>query len=237
MAGLLRGAIEKREMPFGTLERFSKWCDTGGKYVPSMKIAKRISMALFGIVNPRLLDKSDHRVNDYDDLRAQLQARFQPPTPSPDQDVLDPTPDTEETGPAARRPGTRDQLVRDTAVTLEVKRLHDFHCQVCGIRLEVQDCSSAEGTHIRPYAEGAHIHPLGRNGPDRRDNVLCLCPNHHVLFDKGAFSITDDMDFLIRDGLTRDNLGLVGKCRTVREHTTGPEYLRYHREHVFCRGS
>jgi hypothetical protein len=36
--------------------------------------------------------------------------------------------------------------------------------------------------------EAAHIRPLGapHNGPDTLDNTLCLCPNHHVLFDHGG---------------------------------------------------
>jgi putative restriction endonuclease len=29
-------------------------------------------------------------------------------------------------------------------------------------------------------------------GADTLDNILCLCPNHHVLFDLGAFVITED---------------------------------------------
>lgn len=41
---------------------------------------------------------------------------------------------------------------------------------------------------VAPYAEAAHIRALGspHNGPDVIENVLCLCPNHHVLFDNGA---------------------------------------------------
>jgi putative restriction endonuclease len=37
----------------------------------------------------------------------------------------------------------------------------------------------------------AHVRPLGspNDGPDVSGNVLCLCPNHHVLFDKGTIWI------------------------------------------------
>jgi hypothetical protein len=66
------------------------------------------------------------------------------------------------------------RLVRGTAVTRWAKNLYDCTCQVCGARLE-----TASG----PYAEGAHIRPLGRphSGPDVLENVLVLCPNDHVL--------------------------------------------------------
>jgi hypothetical protein len=71
--------------------------------------------------------------------------------------------------PPRRIPSTIDRLVRDTAITLQVKRLHNYCCQVCGLRLE---------TPAGPFAEGAHVHPLGspHNGPDLLGNVLCLCP-------------------------------------------------------------
>jgi len=154
------------------------------------------------------------------------------PTPEDEPDKsVGPTQAPEESGPTLRREQTVLRVVRDNDITRRVKELHEFYCQVCGHRLEFR-----KGEY---YAEGAHIQPLGghHKGPDKEKNVLCLCPNHHVLFDKGAFSINGDMTFLIWDGLTRDGLGLVGKCRTVPEHTIEPECLRYHREHVFGRGS
>lgn len=42
--------------------------------------------------------------------------------------------------------------------------------------------------------EQAHIKPVMRpyNGPDSLNNIICLCPNHHVLFDRGSFSIASD---------------------------------------------
>lgn len=76
------------------------------------------------------------------------------------------------------------RVVRNTRVSQWVNSVYDFTCQVCGIRLELD---------AGAYAEGAHIRPLGapHDGPDRPDNVLCLCPNDHVLFDKGALYISD----------------------------------------------
>ena len=50
---------------------------------------------------------------------------------------------------------------------------------MCGTRIE-----SPSG----PYAEAAHIKPLGRleDGPDVAANILCLCPNHHKLLDSAG---------------------------------------------------
>src|SRR6478672_8334883 len=72
-----------------------------------------------------------------------------------------------------------------------------------------------------PYAEAAHIWPLGRphNGPDELANLLCLCPNHHVLFDNGAFAIADGLELI----------GLPGRLAFVRGHNLSAEHLRFHR--------
>ncbi|WP_329294801.1 HNH endonuclease [Streptomyces sp. NBC_01455] len=42
------------------------------------------------------------------------------------------------------------------------------------------------------YSEGAHIQALGspHNGSDTTDDVLCLCPTCHVMFDGGAIVLT-----------------------------------------------
>lgn len=121
-----------------------------------------------------------------------------------------------EYGPAPRKEATTLRIVRDTAVTRRVKALYDYRCQVCGTRLE-----GAAG----PYAEAAHIRPLGapHHGPDVLANVLCLCPNHHVLFDLSAFGIANSSQLL----------GLPGKLNVHKNHLIGEEFLAYHRAHFY----
>lgn len=114
----------------------------------------------------------------------------------------------------ARREFTTTRVVRDTAMSRRVKEVYDYTCQVCGTRLD---------TPAGPYAEGAHIKPLGipHNGPDVESNILCLCPNHHVLFDDGAITLTDELRVI----------GLIEEKKLTVKHTLGTEYIRYHREH------
>lgn len=104
------------------------------------------------------------------------------------------------------------RIVRETALAREVKKMYDFRCQICGVRLE---------GNAGPYAEAAHIRPLGipHRGPDRLDNLLCLCPNHHVLLDYGAVAIADDLSLL----------GVPGQLTVHAKHCLEPEHLRYHR--------
>ncbi len=111
-----------------------------------------------------------------------------------------------------------ERVIRDSLLAEQIKRAHDYHCQICGDRLALQ-----QGF----YAEGAHIRPLGKphNGPDEPDNLLCLCPNHHVLFDRGAIAIQADLR--VMDTTSETPLDLL---RLAPNHEISPEHLAYHRK-------
>jgi putative restriction endonuclease len=107
---------------------------------------------------------------------------------------------------------TTSRVVRDTRIGRRVKELYDYRCQICGARIETPDGTYAEACHIRPIGSPHH-------GPDRLENVLCLCPNHHVLFDYHAIHISDD--FVVVE---------TGERVTVVEgHEVGRDFLAYHR--------
>lgn len=117
----------------------------------------------------------------------------------------------------ARVMSTVQRVVRSSSVVRTVKEWHEHRCQVCEFRIEVPG-----GTF---WSEGAHIQAIGSpyNGPDTTDNVLCLCPNCHVMFDNGVITLGDDLN-VIRHGQTVDRL------RTVEHHTINPTYVQSHRE-------
>jgi hypothetical protein len=71
--------------------------------------------------------------------------------------------------------------------------------------------------------EAAHIRPLGapHNGPDTLDNTLCLCPNHHVLFDHSGITIDEDLSLV----------GVEGRLAVHPRHSIDDSHLRYCREH------
>jgi putative restriction endonuclease len=120
-------------------------------------------------------------------------------------------------GPVERRPVTVQRQVRSSAITDEVKQLHKYRCQVCGIAIAID---------LDFYAEGAHIRAIGHphDGPDATDNVLCLCPNDHVRFDYGAIHLTDDL--MIVDTHSTEPLG---RLRTVPQHAINLDHVAYHR--------
>ncbi|GAB3291141.1 YDG/SRA domain-containing protein [Hymenobacter humi] len=119
---------------------------------------------------------------------------------------------------APRYEATTSRLIRDTAVTRQVKTMYKYRCQMCDTQLQ-----SPSGL----YAEAAHIKPLGapHHGPDVLANVLCLCPNHHVLFDLGSFAIGQDLALI----------GLPGRLHYKPLHQLGAEFLAYQRQHIHLR--
>lgn len=114
--------------------------------------------------------------------------------------------------------GRVQRIVRNTAIAQQVKALYNHRCQICGTRVE---------TVAGPYAEGAHIRPLGRphDGPDVLSNILCLCPNDHVRFDGGSLHILDDWTVI---DVVADRQ--IGRLKRSARHSIGAEHLQYHRQ-------
>lgn len=110
--------------------------------------------------------------------------------------------------------GTVLRIVRDTKIARDLKRLYQHKCQVCDVAIPTKN---------GVYSEGAHIKPLGKphNGDDSLGNLLCLCPNHHVMFDKGAFSVKDNFDLIGAES---------GKLTVLNSHKLDLDNIRYHRE-------
>lgn len=117
-----------------------------------------------------------------------------------------------------RQASVVQRLVRNSAVTQSVKALYNYTCQFCGVRLAL-----AAGA----YAEGAHIRPLGgvHRGADSTENVLCLCPNDHVLFDKGALFVDEHRNVVEVGSRTV-------RARLVTKHYVNDANFAYHRESI-----
>jgi hypothetical protein len=98
---------------------------------------------------------------------------------------------------------TAYRILRDTKKARNIKWLYDNRCQICGEAIMLGN---------RPYAEAHHIKPLGtpHNGPDHESNILCVCPNHHVMLD--YFAIELDLTQL----------------RLREAHQLNPKYVAYH---------
>jgi len=115
--------------------------------------------------------------------------------------------------PPARIDAVVSRIVRDTALTRQLKSQYDDRCQLCGIRLEFSTGQS--------YSEAHHLQPLGRphNGPDVRANIIVVCPNCHALCDHGGVT-------LARATLT-----------TVKGHEIADEFVEYHNRAIAEKGA
>lgn len=116
-----------------------------------------------------------------------------------------------------RKEQTIYKIVRNTTVRNELKQLYDYKCQICNIQIK---------SPIGFYIEAAHIKALGipHNGVDAIENMICLCPNHHKMFDLGVIAIDDNFN-IIGD--------YAGKLTVHQKHRIDKEFIKYHREHHF----
>ncbi|MEX0662796.1 MAG: HNH endonuclease [Balneolaceae bacterium] len=85
------------------------------------------------------------------------------------------------------------QYKRNNKIIAIIKVLRNFKCQICGYSIKKK--SGGE------YIEAAHIKPKHKKGPEKPENIILLCPNHHKEFDLGDLSIRnhskENIEFLL----------------------------------------
>ncbi len=121
--------------------------------------------------------------------------------------------------PPDRVKTTTNRIIRDTALAQQIKALHKYECQICGLAIDLLD-----GTK---YAEAHHIKPLGSPhiGLDVPGNIIVLCPNHHAMCDLGAILLD------------------LGSLKSHEEHQIDRQYIDYHNSSIYrgqsseCRSS
>ena len=74
---------------------------------------------------------------------------------------------------------------------VNILRAYEYTCAVCGFDVQL-------GTS--PIAlEASHIRWRQANGPDEVINGLALCSLHHRLFDRGAFTLSEQLEILVSE--------------------------------------
>jgi putative restriction endonuclease len=123
---------------------------------------------------------------------------------------------------------------RDPEFRAGILRIYEHRCAVCGFdgRLGGTDLG-LEAAHIKWFASG---------GPDTFDNGLALCVFHHHAFDRGAFSLNDELLVIVSKDVYGQNhldeLLLRYNGRPLRPPQAGeprPDraYIEWHRREVF----
>ncbi len=106
----------------------------------------------------------------------------------------------------ARVPTTVSRIIRDTSLSMALKRIYEHQCQVCGVVLELPNGR---------YSEAHHLQPLGSPhcGPDCRENLIVVCPTCHVKLD--YFGIVLSRDLLL-----------------IQLHHIADAFIDYHNSHA-----
>jgi putative restriction endonuclease len=80
---------------------------------------------------------------------------------------------------------------RDPDFRNRVLRAYEYRCAICGFDIRMD--------HTPICLEAAHIKWHTAGGPDEEKNGLALCTLHHKLFDRGAFTFSENMKILVSD--------------------------------------
>lgn len=80
---------------------------------------------------------------------------------------------------------------RDPGFRHRLLQAYEYRCAVCGfdVRLNTQ-VIALEAAHIKWHQAG---------GPDTEQNGIAMCTMHHKLFDRGAFTLGDSLQFLVSE--------------------------------------
>jgi predicted restriction endonuclease len=104
--------------------------------------------------------------------------------------------------------------------------LYQNKCQICGKKIKLKNDD---------YSEAHHIKPLGKhNGPDTSNNIIILCPNHHVEFDYGGIAINPNtLEIIHKDN---KNEFMAKRIFLHPSHKLRKEFLEYHLKNIFNEG-
>jgi putative restriction endonuclease len=126
------------------------------------------------------------------------------------------------------------RAVRNSLFRQQVLVAYGFRCAVCGFDARIGD--SVVGI------EAAHIKWHQAGGPGTVTNGMAMCSLHHVLFDRGAFTLTADQRLEVSalvnggpatmDQLIRYDQRPLSMPRDA-QWLPRPEYVSWHRRQVF----
>lgn len=128
-------------------------------------------------------------------------------------------------GPPSRDPEFREKVLR----------AYEYECGICGFDLRLRDrLIAVEAAHIKWHQAG---------GPDTESNGIALCSMHHKLFDRGAFTISNEGFLVLVSEVVNGSAGLNEWIlsyhgRPIRgpqseRYRPAQEYLQWHAQEVF----
>jgi len=132
--------------------------------------------------------------------------------------------DAEDAATVMRRLQEVQAQIRNARHVRELKALYQHTCVFCGKQMIVGVDPD------KHYSEAAHIRPVGEpyNGPDQKNNMIILCPEHHLQFDRGVLRLRESGgNSVIRSKITGDALH-DRPINLKHPHTIGVAYVQWH---------
>lgn len=124
---------------------------------------------------------------------------------------------------------------RDPKFRAMVLRAYEDRCAFCGYDLRLG--GSPVGI------DAAHVQMRKRGGPDRIENGLALCVQHHRLFDFGALGLDHDHRILVSEHLNLSDQDSAARIRSLvgtlmrkplrRYRLPAPERIEWHKKNLF----
>lgn len=129
---------------------------------------------------------------------------------------------------------TRTVRPRDPRFRREVLDAYGHRCAVCEGHVTLSGQAIA--------VEAAHIKWHQAHGPDEVRNGICLCPTHHVCFDRGAWTLDDHCrlvasgrvdEFPPEHGTVVKHHGSTLRVPSRADASPAAEFIQWHRREVF----
>ena len=219
------------EYPFWRLQNDGIWELTNIEHVETRQghtDGKKSELLKYGVTGgftPEVFDLLQRRPSLVSELAIEILSQHFPPTVFGD--ILDAVGleiQFEQTLRRKRDPGFRERILV----------AYEYRCAVCGYDLRMGS------QHVA--LEAAHIKWHQAGGPDVETNGLALCSMHHKLFDRGAFTVNDELSLCVSQK-ANGTVGLsewltlfhVRPLRSSQSQSGRPstEFLDWHRHEVF----
>ncbi len=118
-------------------------------------------------------------------------------------------------GPPNKKLEMTTKFDRNIKKVEQLKLIYSNRCQVCNYQIDLSP--------DQKYSEVHHLRPLKLGGDDDYDNMIVLCPTHHVEFDYNLIGINMDGKTLINKHNAK-----VGLLNLVKEHKLNPKNILFH---------
>lgn len=84
-----------------------------------------------------------------------------------------------------------EKQTRNPQFRERILRAYEYRCAVCGFNVHLGN--------LLVGVEAAHIKWHQAGGPDIEENGIALCTMHHKLFDRGVFTLSDNLQFRVAE--------------------------------------